>query len=136
MTGAQREGDADPRFAADDKAWMQVLQGHMQVALADAQSITVLRAIQKGNAPSLVAALACDTVAMYQAAAQAFNHFSISSHGSKACRYAEWKLLVFQGYMYDFTGLTSPKPSCISLSCEPCVQLRMQPQQSVHCLVL
>ncbi|KAL3151995.1 hypothetical protein ABBQ32_001116 [Trebouxia sp. C0010 RCD-2024] len=83
----------------------QVLQGHMQVALADAQSITVLRAIQKGNAPSLVAALACDTAAMYQAAAQAFNHPSCSSHGSKACRYAEWKLLIFQGYMYAFTGL-------------------------------
>ena len=92
---------------------MQVLQGHMQVALADAQSITVLRAIQKGNAPSLVAALACDTAAMYQAAAQAFNHFSISSHGSKACRYAEWKLLVFHGYMYAFTGLTH---SCMPLS--------------------
>lgn len=80
------------------------------MALADAQSITVLRAIQKGNAPSLVAALACDTAAMYQTAAQAFNHFSISSRGSKAGSYAEWKMLVFQGYMYAFTGLSLQAP--------------------------
>lgn len=93
---------------------MQVLQGYMQVTLADAQSITVLRAVQKGNAPSLVAALACDTAAMYQAAAQAFNHFSISSQGSKAAKYAEWKRKVFQGYMYAFTGVFT-RHSCIPL---------------------
>ena len=107
-----------PTFALLPKslAWMQVLQGYMQVTLADAQSITVLRAIQKGNAPSLVAALASDTAAMYQTAAQAFKHFSINSQGSKACRYAEWKLLVFQGYMYAFTGL-STRHCIVSLAC-------------------
>lgn len=99
---------------------MQVLQGYTQVTLADAQSITVLRAIQKGNAPSLVAALACDTAAMYQAAAQAFNHFSINNQGSKAAKYAEWKLLVFQGYMYAFTGLFTSY-SCIPLVCLLCL---------------
>ncbi len=84
---------------------LQVLQGHMQLALADAQSITVLRAIQKGNAPSLVASLAHDTANMYQAAAQAFQQVASSSGmGSKAGKYAEWKLLVFQGYMFAFTG--------------------------------
>ena len=84
---------------------MQVLQGQMQLALADAQSITVLRAIQKGNAPSLVASLAHDTANMYQAAAQAFKQVaSTSGMSSKAGKYAEWKLLVFQGYMYAFTG--------------------------------
>lgn len=117
---------------------LQVLQGHMQVALADAQSITVLRAIQKGNAPSLVAALACDTAAMYQAAAQAFNHPSCSSHGSKACRYAEWKLLIFQGYMYAFTGLfiyppPLPQPPFpTALLHAPFMQLSTLQQQSVH----
>lgn len=85
----------------------QVVQGYTQLALADAQSITVLRAIQKGNAPSLIAALAHDTANMYQAAAQAFKQVaSTSKLGSKQGRYAEWKLLVFQGYMYAFTGLT------------------------------
>lgn len=95
---------------------MQALQGYTQLTLADAQSVTVLRAIQKGNAPSLVAALACDTAAMYQAAAQAFNHFSINNQGSKAAKYAAWKLLVFQGYMYAFTGLFN-RHSCIPLVC-------------------
>ena len=82
-----------------------MLQGHVQLALGDAQSITVLRAIQKGNAPSLVAALAHDTAILYQAAAQAFKQLvSAGKPGSKPGRYAEWKLLVFQGYMYAFTG--------------------------------
>lgn len=106
---------------------MQVLQGYTQVTLADAQSITVLRAVQKGNAPSLVAALACDTAAMYQAAAQAFNHFSISSQGSKAAKYAEWKQLVFQGYMYAFTGVFTrhscmPPAGCLLPSTSQCVR--------------
>lgn len=68
----------------------------------------MLRAIQKGNAPSLIASLAGDTAALYQAAAQAFKQVSVNGQaGSKAGRYAEWKLLVFQGYMYAFTGLFS-----------------------------
>lgn len=46
-----------------------------------------------------------DAAAMYQAAAQASNHFSINDPGNKAAKYAAWKLLVFQGYMYAFTGL-------------------------------
>ena len=104
---------------------MQVLQGYMQVTLADAQSITVLRAIQKGNAPNLVAALARDTAAIYQAAAQAFQHFSINNQGSKAAKYAQWKLLVFQGYMYAFTGVftrQSLSACCLSqvLVCRGC----------------
>ena len=91
----------------------------MRIALADAQSITVLRAIQKGNAPSLVAALSCDTAAMYQAAAQALKQVSINSQGSKAGRYAEWKLLVFRGYMYAFTGLLSGTLYLLFISCLP-----------------
>ena len=84
---------------------LQVLQGHMQLALADAQSITVLRAIQKGNAPTLIASLAHDTANVYQAAAQAFKQVaSTNGTSSKAGKYAEWKLLVFQGYMFAFTG--------------------------------
>ena len=84
---------------------VQVSEGYTQLALADAQSITVLRAIQKGNAPSLIAALARNTANMYQAAAQAFKQVAaVSNTGSKQGRYAEWKLLVFQGYMYTFTG--------------------------------
>ena len=88
----------------------------MQIALADAQSITVLRAIQKGNAPNLIAALSCDTAAMYQAAAQALKQVTINNQGSKAGRYAEWKLLVFRGYMYAFTG---PLSGCLYLPFDP-----------------
>ena len=73
----------------------------------------MLRAIQKGNAPSLIAALAHDTANMYQAAAQAFKQVaSTSKLGSKQGRYAEWKLLVFQGYMYAFTGILLRHSNC------------------------
>jgi len=43
----------------------QVVQALASFALADAQQLTVLRAVQKGNQPSLIASLAADTAALY-----------------------------------------------------------------------
>ena len=83
---------------------LQVLRSHTSLALADAQSITVLRAIQKGNAPSLVAGLAHDTMQLYQTAAQRFSQASAGRQGSKASKYAEWKALVAQSYAFAYTG--------------------------------
>jgi hypothetical protein len=45
-----------------------VLRALSSLALADAQQLTVLRAVAKGNAPSLVAALAADTAVLYSQA--------------------------------------------------------------------
>jgi hypothetical protein len=45
---------------------LQASQAYALACLAEAQSLTVLRAIQKGNAPSLVAALAIDTSALFR----------------------------------------------------------------------
>lgn len=83
---------------------LQVLRSHTSLALADAQSITFLRAIQKGNAPSLVAGLAHDTMQLYQTAAQSFSQASAGRQGSKASKYAEWKALVAQAYAFAFAG--------------------------------
>ena len=49
----------------------QAVRGVATLALADAQSLSMLRAVQKGNAPDLISAIAVDTQALYaQAAAQ------------------------------------------------------------------
>lgn len=42
-----------------------MLHALSSAALADAQQLTVLRAVAKGNQPSLIAALAADTAQLY-----------------------------------------------------------------------
>lgn len=74
------------------------------MALAEAQSITVLRAIQKGNAPGLIAGLANDTMQLYQSAAQYLRQALPDSQSSKSSTYADWKALVFQAYAFAYTG--------------------------------
>ena len=49
---------------------LQVLRVLSALTLADAQQLTVLRAVQKGNAASLVAALAADTAQLFGQAGQ------------------------------------------------------------------
>lgn len=83
---------------------LQVLKGHTNLALAEAQSITVLRAIQKGNAPGLIAGLANDTMQLYQSAAQYLRQALPDSQSSKSSTYADWKALVFQAYAFAYTG--------------------------------
>ncbi len=47
-----------------------MLKGLSLLALADCQMLTVLRAIQKGNQPVLIASIAADTAALYGEALQ------------------------------------------------------------------
>ena len=47
---------------------LHVLRALSTLALADAQQLTVLRAVAKGNAPSLIASLAADSAALYSQA--------------------------------------------------------------------
>ena len=85
-------------------ATLQVLKGHMSLALADAQSVTVLRAVQKGNAPNLIAGLANETTLLYQSAARYLTHALPGSQSSKSSAYADWKALVFQAYAFAHAG--------------------------------
>jgi hypothetical protein len=57
---------AEPPSGAD--LHVDVLRAVSSIALADAQQLTMLRAMAKGNAPGLIAALAVDTAALYQQA--------------------------------------------------------------------
>lgn len=43
----------------------QLLRGLASTALADAQQLTLLRAVVKGNQPPLIAAIAADTAELY-----------------------------------------------------------------------
>ena len=47
---------------------LQVVRALASTALADAQQLTVLRAVAKGNQPALIALLAADTAALYSQA--------------------------------------------------------------------
>lgn len=47
---------------------MQVLRALASTALADAQQLTLLRAVVKGNQPALIAAIAADTAQLYSLA--------------------------------------------------------------------
>ena len=74
------------------------------IALADAQSITTLRAMAKNNAPGLIASLALDTANLYNAAASSAQAAPAAKPGSKALKYAQYKAAVFQAYALCFTG--------------------------------
>ncbi|KAK9868803.1 hypothetical protein WJX84_000981 [Apatococcus fuscideae] len=87
----------------------QVVAGLRDACLADAQSLTVLRAIRKGNAPGLVAGLAADTGSLYTAAENGFRAGAaqagpVASH--KLAAYCTYKAVTFNATALAFTGLT------------------------------
>lgn len=87
---------------------MQALSAYWSLCLADAQSLTVLRAIQKGNQPSLIAALASDTALLYRQSAQAAQGAPHASSGLKVIAYAQYKASTFQAYAHAFAGVLLP----------------------------
>lgn len=87
---------------------MQAVAALLNLCLADAQSITTLRAMAKNNAPSLVAGLAADTAALYRSAERSARGAPFSKPAAKAVKYAEYKAAVFQGYACCFQGSLPP----------------------------
>lgn len=104
---------------------MQVLRAYESVCLADAQGITVLRAISKGNAPNLVAELAAGSAELYRQATTASTAAASASAvprgtaGAPApvplAAYASWKAAAFDAYAFAFAGGTPPHVSLIVL---------------------
>ncbi|KAK9798946.1 hypothetical protein WJX73_007519 [Symbiochloris irregularis] len=82
----------------------QALAAFSALCLADAQSITVLRAIQKGNQAGLVSSLATDTATMYLSAAQSAQAAPYAAHNAKCVAYANYKSTSFQAYAHAFAG--------------------------------
>ena len=83
---------------------LQALQAFSCLCLADAQSITMYRASEKGNSASLIASLACDTAALYRTAASAAQSVPYSSGAAKAQRYMQYKAAAFQAYALALSG--------------------------------
>ena len=73
-------------------------------ALADAQSIIVLRAIQKGNLPSLIASLARDTRDQYKQASEILGSIR-GAQDTKLGTYTRYKQAAFDAYAHIFNGI-------------------------------
>jgi hypothetical protein len=87
------------------------LKAYELVALADAQAISVVRAIQKGNTASLVSAIAADTAEMYRQSAAAIARAPPMAAGRPAtpvAPYASWKALAFEAYALTYAGVDLP----------------------------
>lgn len=64
----------------------------------------MLRAVQKGNQPSLISSLASDTALLYRSAAQTAQGVPYAQSGHKAVAYAQYKATSFQAYAHAFAG--------------------------------
>lgn len=83
---------------------LEALQAIGTCALADAQSITVLRAIQKGILPSLVASLARDTRDQYKQVSEYLANIR-GAPDTKLAVYARYKYAAFDAYAHIFNGI-------------------------------
>ena len=83
---------------------MQAVAALTNIALADAQAVTTLRAMAKNSQPSLVASVAISTSELYGVAANSADTAPFSVPKNKACKYAEYKTAVFRAYALCFTG--------------------------------
>jgi len=86
----------------------EVLRSMALCALADAQGISVLRAMKKGNQPSLIAQLAVETSAMYIEAGSLLSTVP-GGTDSKLAAYVGYKNLTFGSYAHIFNGVLAWK---------------------------
>ena len=91
--------------AAAPDATVEVLRAASACAVADAQSFTVLRAISKGNQPSLIASLARDTRDQYQEAGAVLARAASGAASSKLSAYLAYKREAFEAYAQIFNGI-------------------------------
>ena len=88
---------------------MQTAQAFSLACIAEAQALTVLRAVQKGNAPSLIASLATDASAAFKSAAgTAGGVVSGAKTGSKFVLYAEYQAAAMEAVALAFGGESYP----------------------------
>ncbi|CAL8462981.1 g2515 [Coccomyxa elongata] len=84
---------------------VQTAQAYALLCIAEAQSLTVLRAIQKGNAPSLIASLAVDAAAAFESAAGTASGVAATKADSKFKLYADYQAAVHRAYGQCFAGV-------------------------------
>ncbi|BDA48020.1 probable BRO1 domain-containing protein BROX [Coccomyxa sp. Obi] len=88
---------------------VQTAQAYALLCIAEAQSLTVLRAIQKGNAPSLIASLAVDAAAAFESAAGTARGVAATKADSKFKLYADYQAAVHRAYGQCFAGVEQLK---------------------------
>ena len=84
---------------------LQTAQAFSLACIAEAQALTVLRAVQKGNAPSLVASLATDASAAFKSAAGTAGGVVISAKAeSKFLLFADYQAKAMEALSQAFAG--------------------------------
>ena len=84
---------------------LQTAQAFSLACIAEAQALTVLRAVQKGNAPSLVASLATDASAAFKSAAGMAGGVVISAKAeSKFLLFADYQAKAMEALSQAFAG--------------------------------
>ncbi|CAK0784762.1 hypothetical protein CVIRNUC_007966 [Coccomyxa viridis] len=84
---------------------VQTAQAFSLACIAEAQALTVLRAVQKGNAPSLVASLATDASAAFKSAAGTAGGVVISAKAeSKFLLFADYQAKAMEALSQAFAG--------------------------------
>ncbi len=91
----------------------QTAQAFALLCVAEAQSLTVLRAIQKGNAPSLIASLAVDAAAAFDSAAGTARGVGAAKADSKFALYADYQAAVHRAYGRCSAGIKHPPSSSL-----------------------
>lgn len=105
----------------------QSAQAYALLCIAEAQSLTVLRAIQKGNAPSLIASLAVDAAAAFDSAAGTARGVAAAKSDSKFALYADYQAAVHWAYGRSFAGTR------IRLLSGPAEERRRPPYAALTC---
>jgi hypothetical protein len=98
----------------------QTAQAWALACIAEAQALTVLRAVQKGNAPSLIASLATDASAAFSSAAgTAGGVVSGAKADSKFVLYAEYQAAAMEALALAFAGVfcSAGVAICMSILC-------------------
>lgn len=100
----QRLGENEASGSKKTDTHRNVLTGLKHLLLAEIQSITVLRAIDKGNAPSLISSLAMESHQRYEECSQNIN--GTEGFLQKIHAYACYKSACFESYMLLYFAWT------------------------------
>ena len=114
----------------------QTAQAFSLACIAEAQALTVLRAIQKGNAPTLIASLAADASAAFKSAAgTAGGVVSGGKADSKFVLYAEYQAAAMEALALAFTGAALPLYFTRDTLCQVLQSARAYREALAHALL-
>lgn len=92
---------------------VQAAQAFSLACVAEAQALTVLRAVQKGNAPTLIASLATDASAAFKSAAGTAGGVVLAGKAdSKFVLYCEFQAAAMEALALAFTGRAHTPAPC------------------------